>query len=132
MVALLAACASELAGGGGLGGDGGAASIADGGTPPDADSSPPESAVVDSGLACFPCAGHWICGGDVARIDLVPGTDGCQLSGLPDRTLLAVDGTITRDGVVIAKAEGTGARVSVTLLDGSLWLFCAAGDGCDR
>jgi hypothetical protein len=86
--------------------------------------------VVDSGRACFPCAGYWICGGDVTRIDLTPEADGCYLSGLRGRNLLSPDGTIIADGVVVGKATGSGARVQVVYPDGTQWLFCAGAGGC--
>ena len=60
----------------------------------------------------------------------MPEEDGCYLSGLSGRNLLAPDGTIRADGALVGKATGTGARVSVKTLDGGLWLFCAAGGGC--
>lgn len=84
-------------------------------------------ATIDSSVACFPCVGYWICG---ERIDLTPEADGCYLRGLPGRTLLSSDGTITVDGSVIGKAEGTGARIRVLAPDGSQLLFCAGGGGC--
>ena len=111
---------------------GGAERFTDSGTAEDAGPSRPDSSAIDSGLECFPCEGRWICGGDVTYVDLKPEMDGCYLSGLPGRNLLALDGTVTRDGAVIGKAAGTGARVSVALLDGTLWLYCAAGGGCRR
>ena len=80
--------------------------------------------------ACFPCEGHWICGGEGTRVDLTPSADGCYLSGLPGRNLLSQDGTITADGAVVGMATGTGARVTVVRPDGSQWLYCAAGGGC--
>src|SRR6185369_11656598 len=83
----------------------------------------------DSSAQCFPCEGYWICGGDVTRIDLVPETDGCLLSGLPGRNLLSPDGTITANEVVVGRAQGSGARVHVAYPDGSQWLFCAGGGG---
>ena len=81
-------------------------------------------------LACFPCTGYWICGGDVTRIDLTPEPDGCYLSGLPGRKLIGPDGTITEAAAIVGKAAGTGARVTVSYPDGSQWLFCAGGGGC--
>jgi hypothetical protein len=91
--------------------------------------SDPQSAV-DSGRVCFPCEGYWICGGDVARIDLTREVDGCYLSGLPGRNLLSPDGTIIADGVVVGKATGSGARVHVAHPDGTQWLYCAGAGGC--
>jgi hypothetical protein len=123
---LLAACGSNPSGAGERSVDSG---TADGAAPSRLDGS-----VVDSGVECFPCEGRWICGQNEAvhdvDIDLKPEIDGCYLSGLLGRNLLAPDGTVTRDGSVIGKATGTGARVSVTFLDGGLWLYCAAGGGC--
>ena len=80
--------------------------------------------------ACFSCERHWICGDDVGRVDLTPEADGCYLSGLPGRNLLAPDGTITADGAVVGMATGSGARVTVLRPDGSQWLYCAGGGGC--
>jgi hypothetical protein len=94
------------------------------------DAASPERMGADSGVACFPCVGYWICGADVGRIDLSPEVDGCYLSGLPGRNLLGADGTITADGVVVGKAIGSGARVRVSYPDGRQWLFCAGAGGC--
>jgi hypothetical protein len=104
-----------------------------GGNEDGVDAAPP-----DSGSVCFPCEGYWICGGDVtdassatsSQIDLKPENDGCYLSGLPGRNLLAPDGTVTAGGTVVGKATGTGARVTVRYPDGGQWLFCAGGGGC--
>jgi hypothetical protein len=86
--------------------------------------------VAEAGQVCFSCQSYWICGGDVSEIDLKPEADGCYLSGLPGRNLLAPDGTITADGTVVGKATGTGARVQVNRPDGSQWLFCTGAGGC--
>jgi hypothetical protein len=83
-----------------------------------------------SAVACFPCEGYWICGGDVTRIDLRPEVDGCYLSGLPGRNLLSPDGTIIAEGAVVGKATGSGARVHVAHPDGTQWLYCAGAGGC--
>jgi hypothetical protein len=83
-----------------------------------------------SGPSCFPCESYWTCGGDVSEVDLTPEADGCYLSGLPGCNLLAPDGTITADGVVVGKAVGSVARVQVSRPDGSQWLFCAGAGGC--
>jgi hypothetical protein len=50
--------------------------------------------------------------------------------GLPGRKLLAPDGTVTEDGVVIGHADGSGARVTVTDANGAQWLFCAGAWTC--
>ena len=86
--------------------------------------------VAEAGQVCFSCQSYWICGGDVSEIDLKPEADGCYLSGLPVRNLLAPDGTISADGTVGGKATGTGARVQVNRPDGSQWLFCTGAGGC--
>lgn len=91
---------------------------ADGGTPNDAG-------------ACFSCEGRWICGGDVTYISLVPEADGCHLSGLPGRKLIDPDGTIREGMEIVGNARGLGARVTVERLDGSVWLHCAGGGGCN-
>jgi hypothetical protein len=100
--------------------------IVDSGGPDDAS----QGALADSGVACFPCEGYWICGGAVERVTLKPEEDGCYLSGLSGRNILAPDGTILADGTLVGTATGSGARVTVTTPDGGQWLYCAAGGGC--
>ena len=84
----------------------------------------------DAPVACFPCVNYWFCGAGVGMVTLAPAADGCHLSGLPGENLLAADGTITEDGVVVGTAMGTGARVQVNRPDGSQWLFCAGSSEC--
>src|SRR6185369_15318815 len=79
MTLALAACGSSINGQG----TGGA-----GGDQPLPGAAGESAAGNDPSAQCFPCEGYWICGGDVTRIDLVPETDGCLLSGLPGRNLL--------------------------------------------
>ncbi|MDB4988396.1 MAG: hypothetical protein JWN04_3574 [Myxococcaceae bacterium] len=103
------------------------------------DASPGGDAATDFAVNCWPCVGYWTCGnsrpddagtGGGVIVDLKPEPDGCYLSGLSGRNLLAPDGTITENGVLLGTAEGSGARVHVTFPDGGLWLYCAAGGGC--
>jgi hypothetical protein len=91
---------------------------------------PPANITTDPAVGCFSCEGYWICGGDTNRITLSPEADGCHLSELPGRNLLAPDGTITEGGAVVGHATGSGARVQVLHADGSRWLFCAGSGGC--
>ena len=133
-VLVASACSADSAPDGNLdvvGGTGGEASSAPPASGAGGNSVALDAGVADAGRVCFPCEDYRTCGGGL-RIDLEPESDGCHLSGLHERHLLAPDGTVTKDGVVIGKAEGTGARVSVERLDGTLWLFCAAGGGCPR
>jgi len=94
--------------------------------------SPPDNVVADAGNDCFSCEGYVICGGEVnGQIDLMPAADGCYLSGLPGRKLLAPDGTITEGGAVVGKAASHGAGVDVTHLDGGYWLTCRRPRSCN-
>lgn len=103
---------------GAAGGDGGAT---DGGA-------------ADAMFSCGPCAINWTCGGATGTpytyVTLVSEADGCYLSGLPGHKLLAPDGTITDDGVNVARAQSFGPRVGIYYPDGSQWLFCAATLPC--
>jgi hypothetical protein len=95
------------------------------------DKSPPEDSLADAGSHCFSCEGYFICGGEVnGQIDLMPATDGCYLSGLPGRKLLAADGTITEGGAVVGKAISRGAGVDISHPDGGSWLVCRRPLSC--
>ena len=102
---------------------------------PDAGSfeaSPPDNVMADAGNDCFSCEGYLICGGEVnGQIDLMPAADGCYLSGLPGRKLLAPNGTITEGGVVVGKAVSQGAGVDIRHPDGGFWLACRRPSSCD-
>ena len=75
------------------------------------------------------CVGQWICGA-TTTFSLTPEADGCYLSGLPGRNLIAPDGTITEGGSLVGRARDAGVRVSVLYPDGTQWLFCARSEGC--
>ena len=75
------------------------------------------------------CVGEWICGANTLLI-LTPEADGCYLSGLPGRKLIAPDGTITEGRAPVGMARDAGVRVSVLYPDGTQWLFCARSEGC--
>jgi len=75
------------------------------------------------------CVGQWICGA-TTTFNLTPEADGCYLSGLPGRKLIAPDGTITEGGSLVGTAKDAGVRVSVYYPDGTQWLFCARSEGC--
>jgi hypothetical protein len=75
------------------------------------------------------CVGQWICGANT-MFSLTPEADGCYLSGLPGRKLIAPDGTIAEGGSLVGRARDAGVRVSVLYPDGTQWLFCARSEGC--
>jgi len=93
--------------------------------------SPDVSALVDipSAEVSRCCVGQWICGANT-MFSLTPEADGCYLSGLPGRKLIAPDGTITEGGSLVGSARDAGVRVSVLYPDGTQWLFCARSEGC--
>jgi len=92
----------------------------------------PDNAIADAGNGCFACEGYLICGGEITgQINLMPEADGCYLSGLPGRTLLAPDGTLTEGGAVVGKAVSQGAGVDIRSPDGGLWLICRRPRSCD-
>ena len=96
------------------------------------DASPRDDALADAGNYCFSCEGYLICGGEVnGQIDLMPADDGCYLSGLPGRRLLAADGTITEGGAVVGKAISRGAGVDISYPDGGSWLVCRRPLSCN-
>jgi len=68
------------------------------------------------------CVGQWICGANTT-FSLTPEADGCYLSGLPGRKLIASDGTITEGGSLVGMARDAGVRVSVLYPDDTQWLF---------
>jgi hypothetical protein len=75
------------------------------------------------------CVGQWICGANT-MFSLTPEADGCYLSGLPGRKLIAPDGTIAEGGSLVGRARDAGVRVSILYPDGTQWLFCARSEGC--
>jgi len=107
---------------GGAGGGGGS-----GGAPADGGAS-------DAMFSCGPCAINWVCGGasgtPYTYVTLVPEADGCYLSGLPGHKLLAPDGTITENGVAVARAQRFGPQVGLYHSDGSQWLYCGGNLPC--
>ena len=94
------------------------------------EASPPDDALVDAGSHCFSCEGYLICGGE-GQIDLTPAADGCYLSGLSGRKLLAADGTITEGGALVGKAVSRGAGVDISNPDGGSWLICRRPVSCN-
>jgi hypothetical protein len=100
---------------------------------------PSDGAVTDASetevpFPCGPCSPHWVCGGipdaGYTDIDLTPEADGCYLSGLPGHKLLQPDGTITEDGVAIARAQKLGPQVGVYYPDGGQWFYCGGNLPC--
>jgi len=83
---------------------------------------------------CGPCIVHWGCGGaaDAGYIEvyLTAEEDGCYLAGLPGHKLLAPDGTITENGVAVARAQKFGPQVGIYYPDGSQWLYCGGDLPC--
>ena len=75
------------------------------------------------------CVGQWICGANTI-FSLTPEADGCYLSGLAGRKLIAPDGTISEGGALVGMARDAGVRVSLLYPDGTQWLFCARSEGC--
>jgi hypothetical protein len=82
----------------------------------------------DAMFSCGPCGINWSCGGAAGTpytyVMLVAEDDGCYLSGLPGHKLLAADGTITENGVSVARAQRFGPQVGLYYPDGSQWLYC--------
>ena len=83
---------------------------------------------------CGPCSTLWICGGyaDAAETDVVltPEDDGCYLAGLSGHVLLSPDGTVTENGVPIARAQKFGPQVGFYWPDGGQWFYCGGNLPC--
>ena len=120
--------------------DGGMAQGGAGGSVPSDGSAGGDGALIDGGAAdvifpCGPCSPHWICGGsDATEMDIIltPEEDGCYLAGLPGHVLLAPDGTVTENGVPIARAQKFGPQVGFYYPDGSQWFYCGGNLPCAR
>jgi hypothetical protein len=89
---------------------------------------------VDAMFSCGPCGINWSCGGasgtPYTYVTLVSEDDGCYLSGLPGHKLLGPDGTITENGVKVARAQRFGPQVALYYPDGSQWLYCGGALLC--
>jgi len=89
---------------------------------------------VDAMFSCGPCGINWACGGAAGvpytYVTLVSEDDGCYLAGLPGHKLLAPDGTITENGVNVARAQRFGPQVGLYYPDGSQWLYCGGALPC--
>jgi hypothetical protein len=104
------------------------------GGPAGRDGAVTDGGTVDAMFSCGPCGINWSCGGasgtPYTYITLVAEDDGCYLSGLPGHKLLAPDGTITENGVNVARAQRFGPQVGLYYPDGSQWLYCGGALPC--
>jgi len=98
-----------------------------------------DGALIDGGsgdvmFPCGPCSPHWVCGGyangSYTDIMLTPEEDGCYLAGLSGHLLLAPDGTVTENGVPIARAQKFGPQVGFYRPDGTQWFYCGGNLPC--